>query len=381
MKKTSIVFITESLRLGGAEKSLVTLLSFLDYNKYDINLILFVEGGVFDKSIPSNIKVIKNLYPKISIFKRIKYKLLKYIFKKKYHNSSLFWEVTKNSFSKNDKSFDVAIAYSQGLATYYTAKKINAMRKYAWVNTDYKMAGYKMKYDINFYNSFNKIIAVSPDVKKGLETELVNISKSIPIEIIKDITDKKNIKKKSKEKLEFTFDKDSINILTVGRLSKDKGLHLAIESCKLLIEKGYPIRWYIVGEGSERIFIEKLMREYNIEKFIKLVGMKDNPYPYMNACDIYVQTSLFEGLGLTVIEASYLNKPIVTTNFPTAFGIIKDGETGLIAEMNSESIVEKIERFINDTEFKEKVIKNLNMSIDRDKEYSLKKIEILPNES
>ena len=97
----------------------------------------------------------------------------------------------------------------------------------------------------------------------------------------------------------------------------------------------------------------------------------------MKACDIYVQTSLFEGLGLTVIEASILRKPIVCTNFPTAFGILKDGETGLIAEMTAESIAENIERLINDVELKNKLIANLSQQKNKDKEESLNKIDQL----
>ena len=339
MKK--IIFIIESLHLGGAEKSLVTLLSNLDYSKYSVDLILFVNGGVFEKFIPKEVNVIRNLYPKISLYDRVKYKIFKIIFKNKFHNASLFWKATRNCFSAHNNQYDVAIAYSQGLASYYTVAYINASKKYSWLNIDYHKAGYSIQFDYPFYEKFNGLITVSPEVKNGLENELLKIEKSLKIEVIKDIVDKKILLDQSQQKIKIAFNNNKINIVTAGRLAKQKGMHLAIESCCKLLEKGYELHWYIVGEGSERNYLEKLIKSNNLEDNMTLVGMTDNPYPYMKSCDIYVQTSLFEGLGLTVIEASLLNKPIVSTNFPSVYGIIEHEKTGLIAEMNSTRIAKK----------------------------------------
>ena len=110
-----------------------------------------------------------------------------------------------------------------------------------------------------------------------------------------------------------------------------------------------------------------------------MLGAKINPYPYMKACDIYVQTSLFEGLGLTVIEAAILQKPIVCTNFPTAYNILKDNETGLIAEMNPNAIAEQIEKLIKDESLRKKLISNLEQQENKDKEQSLLQFENLIN--
>ena len=108
-----------------------------------------------------------------------------------------------------------------------------------------------------------------------------------------------------------------------------------------------------------------------------LIGFRENPYPFIKNCDIYVQTSLFEGLGLTVIEASILNKPIVTTNFPTAFSILEHKKTGVIAEMNPEDIAFGIQRVINDNDFRKQLIENLENQVDNEKEKTLKKVKKL----
>lgn len=134
-----------------------------------------------------------------------------------------------------------------------------------------------------------------------------------------------------------------------------------------------------MGEGSERNFLQSKIDRLNLSTEMHLVGADTNPYPYMKACDIYVQTSFFEGLGLTVIEASILQKPIVCTNFPTAFGILKDNETGLIAEMTAESIAENIEGLINDDNLRNQLVKNLSLQENYDKEKSLQQINDLLN--
>jgi len=128
------------------------------------------------------------------------------------------------------------------------------------------------------------------------------------------------------------------------------------------------IQWYIIGEGKERKSLEKLIHHNKLDSIFFLLGYKENPYPYMKSCDIYVQTSLFEGLGLTLIEASILQKPIVTTNFPTAHSIISHNKTGLICEMNSQSIAKSISNYIDNPQLKQKIVTNLKMMKNNDKE-------------
>ena len=108
-----------------------------------------------------------------------------------------------------------------------------------------------------------------------------------------------------------------------------------------------------------------------------LLGYKENPYPYIKSCDIYAQTSLFEGLGLTVIEAAILQKPIVTTNFPTSYSIIENEITGLICNMNPLDIAKSIERYLNNPELNKKIVKNLSLLKNNDKEISLNKVNDL----
>lgn len=374
----NILFVIESLHLGGAEKSLVTLLQNLDYNLYEVDLITFHEAGFFREFVPAEVNQMQITFPKLSLLDRLRY-AVKRKQNEKMHPAQLFWPIVSSYFKKIEKQYDIAIAYNQGFATYFAADKILATKKYAWLNTDYQKAGYQSEKDQEFYAKFNKVVTVSPEAEKSFRKAFQKSLSVIETEIIKDISDDRIIKEQASKKLEFNFNSSEINIVSVGRLISYKGFRLAIEACKILKEKEYPVHWYIVGEGTERSSLENDIESNKLTEYFTLVGADPNPYPYMKACDIYVQTSLFEGLGLTVIEASILQKPIVCTNFPTAFGILKDNETGLIAEMTAESIAENIERLINDVNLRNLLVKNLSLQENFDKEKSLQQINDLLN--
>lgn len=378
MKKRLLFFI-ESLEVGGAEKSLITLLNSAKFENFSIDLMM-LKKGTFFTDIPSHVNVIilENLKP--SLFKRSKFYILNRINTGKLHSSQNFWKVFQNDFEKVNERYDVAIAYSQGFSTYFIAEKIDAPNKYAWINTDYKKAGYNIKFDFPFYEKFNQIITVSKDAAEGLLTELKKVGKNLSTAVIKDITNSKLVKEKSLIPLNIEFNFKAVNIVSVCRLVKDKGLFLAVEACALLIKKNHKINWFVIGEGSERKNLQQLILKNNLQNSFFLLGADSNPFPYMKACKIYVQTSLFEGLGLTVIEAACLNKPIVCTNFPTVYGILKDGETGLIAEMNAESIAFQIERLIQNPDLRKRLVTNLEKQENTDKEISLKQIETLLSE-
>ncbi len=152
---------------------------------------------------------------------------------------------------------------------------------------------------------------------------------------------------------------EGFTLVTTGRLALPKNHLLAVEAARILNERGCRFRWFFIGEGDERSNIELLIKKYDLHQKVLLLGLRTNPYPYMANCTVYVQTSSFEGFGLTIAEAKILGKPVVSTNFDVVHDQLVHGKNGLIAEMTPESVAENIIRLLEDTGLRNHIIDNL----------------------
>ena len=390
--KKKILFVIDSLNCGGAEKSLISLLSLLDYNKYEVDLQLSKIEGMFLELLPKEVNVLPELdfykFCELSILNQIKTFNYNYISSKtklfmmsrsnknKLHGAQIFWENCKNSFGVLDCRYDIAIAYNQGFPTYFVADKVNATKKFAWVNTDYVKAGYKASIDERYYDKFDNIVAVSEEAEIILENTFSKFKDKLLV--IKDINNAELIKKMADEEKVFNNVDNSITkIVTVGRLVALKGYDLAIETAKLLDKKGIQFKWYVIGEGPERDNIEKMIKKNELEDKFILLGQKSNPYPYMKCCDIYVQTSRFEGFGLTIAEAKILNKLIITTNFDTVHNQIVDLKNGVIVDMEEQAISKAIIDLIKNKYLKSYILNHLKSENKGNKEEINKFYELI----
>ena len=378
MKKESILFVIDSLHCAGAEKSLTTLLSLLNYSKYDVDLQLFGYGGALEELVPKEVNILKpmeyikfsSLSTKNAVIKSLKnmnFKMLSSrlkfslaIRKDNYSNAQkarVYWQKVSNVIEENNKEYDIAISYAQGVPTFYVAEKVCAKKKLAWVNVSYKLEDEDRIFQEQFYDKYNKIVAVSDSAKKiFLETFPKYTDK---LEIIYDINDADFIKKMSDQGQSYNDNYTGLRILTIGRLANQKGYDMALEACKILKEKGIEFKWYSLGIGPLKEEIEKYINENNLENNFKLLGVKSNPYPFIKDCDIYVQTSRFEGFGIAIAEARMLNKPVVTTRFDAVYNQMKDRKNGLVVDMNSQGIVNGILEVINNKELTNEIISYL----------------------
>ncbi len=362
--KKKIIFVIESLASGGAEKSLVTLLNLIDYSKYEVDLQLFSYGGDFQEMLPESVNLLpqleyfsvvnnnlfKNFYinPKICI-KRMKYSVM--IRTKKLDNPQkavLFWKATHACFHISEKEYDVAIAYAQGTPTFYVADCIKAPKKIAWVNVSFTPEGKWRKYISDYYQRFDIINCVSISAKKIFEERFPEHRKKTVM--IYDINDYGMILKLSKltSDVEKDMNFSGLKLLTVGRLSGQKGYDLALDAAKILKNKGISFRWYALGRGPLEQEMRVRIQEYDLDKEFVLLGVRSNPYPYFAKADIYVQTSKFEGFGLAIAEARMLNIPVVTTKFDAVYDQMINEKNGLVVEMNAEAVADGIQRLIND---------------------------------
>lgn len=365
----------DSLECAGAEKSLVSLLTLLDYSKYEVDLLLFGYGGPLERLLPREVNLLGPSeyikFSKMSLkesvvysIKKNKIKLLlarltfsKNIRKQKYNNpqiARIYWESTSSVIDEANKKYDIAISYAQGVPTFYVAEKVKAKKKFAWVNASYHLEDQEKQFQKKFYEKFDRIVAVSESAKEIFIKTFPYLYKKM--NVIYDINNPKQIYEMADMEVGFDDDYKGTRILTIGRLDHQKGYDIAIEACRLLKDQGVDFRWYSLGKGPLEEEVRKKVKEYDLSGDFILLGVKENPYPYIKNSNIYVQTSRNEGFGLAIAEARMLNIPVVSTKFDAVFSQMIHGKNGLVVEMEPHAVCEGIKKIIENNELKRSIV-------------------------
>ena len=345
---------------------MINLLNSFDTEKYDVTLYTNFAGNPVIGRIPDNIRCIdldeyniKRVYNK-AIGEHDYFTALKLM-----KNYALF-RITKDFYNKtawlyrhihfNDEHYDCVIAYNFGTSTIVlTNESFTAPKKVVWAHGD-------MPYFSNNYIRnlclFDKCFCVSEYMKNYF---VVHCKEMTPkTDIFHNILNANEIIKKAQEPVAEIDKCGKAAIVTVGRLGQDKGQIVIPETASLLKKSGIDFTWYIVGDGPVRNDIEQGIQKYHMENNICLLGTKENPYPYINACSIYVQTSTSEGWCLTTQEARILHKPCVVTDIPVMHEQFIDGVNGIIANgTDAAALYEGIMRLLSSQELRERIVNNL----------------------
>lgn len=352
--KKNIIFVSTALWVGGIESALVNLLNSIDYNKFNATCLITYNYTDMAHRLPEECKLLIADRDKLVSFKEpYKYSRLFHLLEKPQNASRLrllIWKIlcflfkgieahlyalyVKKQMAEN--KFDTAIIYSDVVCE-TAVKGIDADKYIMFYHHGAMRKVYHDKYG---YKKSKKIVAVSQsqaDALKEFRPQYKN--KIIAINNIIDVDD---IKKRSKEKTDVEFTKDKFNIVSCGRLSPVKGLHFAVEAVARLVEEGYTdINWYIVGGGPIEKEIKEQIVAHKMEKHIFMLGMKSNPYPYMEKCDLFIQPSIFEGYSLSIMEAKILRTPILAT-YAAAGNQVENGIDGFLCDTNTESVYENL---------------------------------------
>lgn len=354
--KKQLLIVAHHMTIGGVQKTLISALKALDYEKYDVTLYLRKNRTDLLPYVDERVKVIVNKDPHhyyrkpyaVAAQLEIAFnKLLRKNKKVSAIETELADKIREDSMRYeqktyfNSKKYDKAIAYFQGYTALFVDKYVNSDEKIIFYHTS---SDDMHSLHESGLTGFNKIASLH-------EEQALLLAEWYPqhaqkIRIVENYTDTEMISAQSKE-----FDAPPAAPKTVlcscGRFASVKGFDLAVEAAKTLKEKGFQFLWYFVGDGAERQRIEALIEKYNLVGDIEITGMQKNPYPYMAACDIYVQPSYEEALGLTMLEAHRLNKPVVTTATVGGAKLVKSNENGIVCEINSEALANSIENLIN----------------------------------
>ena len=350
--KKKVLIMIDALGIGGAEKSLTAFLQMLDYSRMDVDLMIEARGGELEQMVHPAVNIIsfRPVHGLRALAARLIFSAMLRIAKVTApgeHDQETRWKCVGWLYPEFPKKYDVAIAYQQGYPLYYITERVHAKRKYGWINGD--LAGLHFNADFNrrFYDRIDRAIAVSDMLKEIiLRDGFVGPEK---LDVIYDIVFPAHVRSHADEMVpEKDLFRAPLKITTVARIAEPKNYPLAVRTAAVLKSRGVRFEWVIVGDGPERPRIERLIAETGVGDCLKLVGKKVNPYPYIKACDIYVQTSSVEGYCLTLAEARALGKPLVSARFPIVDAHITPGENGFIAESTPESMADCIMKIASD---------------------------------
>ena len=401
--KPRIFIAMHYMEIGGAETALVGLLNALDPARVDVDLFLYDHRGEMMQFIPEWVNLLPQI-PKYSVLERPIVELVKrgfwgiaagrlwakYISKVAYKRSGSKLE-NNGGLDKMSKcttpllprinqsvTYDLAISFLTPHRI--VAEKVKAKKKIAWIHTDYTRVWVDAEDELKVWQKYDYVASISGDVTNtflqvfpSLAPKIVEIENILSPTFVRKRAELQDVDKEIRHE-------GTITLLSVGRFSDAKNYDNVPDICKRLInETKLNIKWYIIGYGGDEALIRKKIKEAGMEEQVILLGKRSNPYPYIKACDIYVQPSRYEGKSVTVREAQMLCKPVVVTNYPTAPSQIRSGIDGVIVPMDNEGCAHGLAEVICDKPLQERIIAHLKTH-DYGNESEVEKIYTLINE-
>lgn len=374
--KKKVFIAMHYMELGGAETSLIGLLHSFDYSKYEVDLFLYAHRGELIKFIPKDVNLLPEIrkyalleVPLILVLKKgyldilfarliAKFRFKRYLKRKKLKSSSSIFQYVEDSVihflpSINNKVYDLAISYQSPHRI--VLEKVRAQKKLAWIHTDYSVVDINVEQEKSVWGKYDRILSISEDVTQSFLQNFPQLQKKIVL--MENVLSGKLIRERAKENI--VFSKKGISLLSIGRFSYQKNFDNVPNICRLIRDAGINIYWYIIGYGGDESLIRQRIAEEGMEEYVIILGKKDNPYPYILQCDIYVQPSKYEGKSIAVREAQILGKPVVITNYPTASSQINNNIDGIIVPLDNEGCAQGITDFLMNKDRINKIISNL----------------------
>ena len=262
------------------------------------------------------------------------------------------WKIEKHFVHPARKEYDAVVAFMEGQPIYYAVTKVQAKRKIGFIHGDYNAMGLSQDFDRPYVKQLDALCTVSEGCKMALEDNFPEFREKF--HVVYNILSAQFLRKMAEAPVDFGDRYSGSRVLSIARLSVQKGLDLALPAVASLREKGLEFRWYIIGVGPEEAALQEQARSLGIEQDVCFLGEQANPYPFLRACDVYLQPSRFEGKSIAVDEAMVLCKPILLTDFSTAADQVTSGENGLIVPMTPEGIAEGLEKLLTDGELRQR---------------------------
>lgn len=339
--KKKILFLIPNLAHGGAERVLVNLVNNLDKSKYDVTVRTLFDVGVNRQYLSPDVRYIGGLKHQF----RGNNTLMK-LFSPKF-----LWKLLVR------EHYDVAVSYLEGpTSRILSGCKDPDTKRVAWVHIE---LGSPERAAIGFrspkeaesaYNSFDKIIAVSDQVKKCF---CDNLAITAPVSVLYNTNETEQIREKAK--IEPNDDSFSVGdipaVCSVAKIMPTKGFDRLLNVHKRLLDEGYRHRVYLLGIGEEESKLRRKAIEYGVEDSFIFLGFKDNPYQYVSRCDLYVCSSRREGFSTAVTESLIVGTPVVSTDCSGARELLgEQNEYGIVVENSENGIYEGMKKMLSEPE-------------------------------
>lgn len=353
--KKKLIFVTEALWLGGIELSLINILTHINYDHFEVTVLALRDYRDLAHKIPENCRlIILDRYKGNNASNPYKYKRLFGLMEEPQNPSKLrrlIWKILCAMLKAPEamlwakyvkgilagKKYDTAVIYDNRTAE-TAVRAINASKFLMFYHQGVMSHAY---HDVFGWKKSDKVIAVSTPIAQRLRKFMPKYADKVTM--IHNLVDVDSVIEKSAATADLCFDKHVFNIISCGRLSKEKGFHIAVEACQKLVNMGIQnFRWYFIGDGREKKRLEQLIETFHIEKYAILLGQKENPFPYVKQGDLFVQTSLFESYGLSMAEAMILGLPVVATRTDGAIELSENGKISILCDIDAEAVAREV---------------------------------------
>lgn len=365
-----ILIFSHAMELGGAERVLLGLLEALDTERYDVDLFLMRHEGELLKDIPEKIHLLPEIPQYACLAVPIRRVLQRgqlgvawgrFLGKRKAKRRCEQLGVTgendigleySHKFTERfmppvgEGTYDLAISFLT--PHYFVRDKVRAKRKIAWIHTDYSAVSVDYESQRSMWSAYDRIISISDQVTEafmnafpGMEGKVMTLPHFMPVDYIRRMSGAADV-------TEMAGRGDEIRLLSIGRFCVQKNFDNVPDICRRIREYGLNVKWYLIGYGGDEQLIRRRIAEAGMEDHVIILGKRENPYPYIKACEVYVQPSRYEGKCVCVIEAQILQKPVVITAYPTSGSQLEDEVDGVIVPMDNEGCAKGIADLLRD---------------------------------
>lgn len=367
-----ILIVSAGMRIGGVERGLLGLLEALGPDRYEISLFLNSHDGDLMRLLPSWVRLLKPIPAYAEIDRPIRQVLFSSPGIAFARLASKFVTALKRVCGVEGDLLARSVRYclpflppvpgeydvAFGFLTPHDVvlRKVAAPRKLGWIHTDYSHEPCDVPFEAPTWLALDALVAVTDGAGRAFERRF-----SLPagkVQTVKNVLPAAFIRSQAAAcdvSAEMPMADGALRIFSAGRLAAAKGFDLAVEAADVLSKRQLNFRWYVAGSGVEEARLRRMIAERGLQSRFFLLGDRTNPYPYMSACDIYVQPSRYEGFGIAVREAQILGRPVVITDYSIARDQVEHGVDGWVCAVTPSGLADAIALLGSDSSLRERL--------------------------